>query len=685
MPDFLKTRRTTAMFCLTVALAAFPLAGVKAQASDQQKPETEVAELDPLLIESDDSLLRQVPAGQVVAPEQLDATGKVDTGDQLRDLAGVAGSRMGGHGIDIAIRGQKATQLNVLLDGAFIHGACPNRMDPPTSFADVLSYDEITVIKGVQSLSYGAGGSGGTVLFKRNTEAAAKGTHGIVVLKATNNGLRAGVSFDISHVAEEGWLRVFGGHKDAENYTDGAGRDWRTAFRSHNWGLVAGFRPGENQTLELGYEHSNTFDALFPGAGMDSPRDDASTVRLKYRLNSPFADLGALRIEAYRSQVDHLMDNYSLRPNPGMKMASPAHSDTNGLRVVVEEASTSGWGLEYGLDHKKTRRLASLGNPITGSIIAWTWPDVRTEISGAFLDAKRSLGVNGRLIASVRFDHVNAGAAMLHVPPPDAPMNTPSTVYQRTYGMGGQSVSESNPSGLLRYEHTAKNGLFWFLDINQTVRTADATERYFAKPDWVGNPAIAPEKHRQFDAGLARQGQRWKASANLFFDDVSDYILRDRLNGKTVYRSVNARIYGGEANFSFKPATGWNLDAAFSWTFGYNDTDGRYLPQIPAHEARISFEKTSRQWLYGVRLNAAARQNRVDPQSGLDIIPTPGWSTIDAYAQRDLSANWRVAAGIDNVLDREYAQHLNRKDAFGNVALVNEPGRTVWGRLIYRF
>ncbi len=680
-----KPHRPGAMFCLGLALAVSPLLAVKAQAPTKEKPQAETTVLDPLRVESDSSLLRQVPAGQVMTPEALDATSTSETGDQLRELVGVSGSRMGGHGIDINIRGQKATQLNVLLDGAFIHGACPNRMDPPTSFADVLSFDEITVIKGVQSLSYGAGGSGGTVLFKRNTAAAPKGTHGTVAFKTTDNGLKAGLSFDVSHVAESAWLRVFGGYKDADNYTDGAGREWRTSFRSHQWGLVAGYRPAENQSLELGYEHSNTFDALFPGAGMDSPRDDASTARLKYRLDSPFANLSGLRIEAYRSQVDHLMDNYSLRPNTGMKMASPAHSDTDGLRVVAETAETAGWKLDYGLDYKKTRRLASLGNPMMGTTIAWTWPDVRTEVSGAFLDAKRRLGAHGQLIAGVRYDHVNAGAALLHTAPPNAPMNTPTAVYQRTYGAGGESVSENNPGGLLRYEHTADNGFFWFADINQTVRTADATERYFAKPDWVGNPVLAPEKHRQFDAGLSHAGQHWTVSANLFYDDVKDYILRDRVAGKTVYRSVDARLYGGEAAFGIEPANGWKLNAEASWTFGYNDTDGRYLPQIPSHEARISVEKKIRQWRYGARLNAAARQNRIDPQSGLDIIATPGWSTVDIYAENRLSDHWQVDVGIDNLFDREYAQHLNRKDAFGNVALVNEPGRTLWGRLIYRF
>jgi iron complex outermembrane receptor protein len=656
--------------------------------NDTQTETTHVekpAQLDKVTVESDETLLRIIPAGRHEIPENLDASGKSETGDLLRNAVGIAGSRMGGHGIDLFIRGQKATQLNVLLDGAAIHGACPNRMDPPTSFANLLSFDEVTIIKGVQSLQYGAGGSGGTVLFERHSDQAPLGTHGQVAFKTTNNGLNADLSFDVSHVTEKAWLRAFGGAKDADNYTDGAGREWRTGYRSHHWGLVAGMRLRHNQSLEFNYDHSNTFDALFPGAGMDSPRDDASTARVKYRIDNPVSGIHNLRIEAYRSQVDHLMDNYSLRENNGMKMASPAESDTDGLRILADAKDMAGWDLTWGLEQKKTERFASLGNPMMQRIIAWTWPRVSTELSGAFVDGRRAVTARTTLVAGLRYDHVNAGAAWLHTPPPNAPMNTPAAIYQRVHGQSGASVSENNPGGLLRIEQTLDSGLFWFADFNQTVRTADATERYFAKPDWVGNPQIKPEKHRQFDTGANWEHGNSSFSFNLYYDDIENYILRDWVHNTMTYRNIEAHIYGGEISLSLLPSATWQLSAAASWTFGKNETDGRYLPQIPAHEGKISLEKHRNHWLYGLRFNFSARQNRIDPQSGLDVIPTPGWSTWDTFAQYKINQHWQLDAGIDNLLDREYAQHLNRKDALGNVALVNEPGRTLWGRILYRF
>ena len=56
---------------------------------------------------------------------QVQASPSTDGGDLLKSLPGVSGIRMGGRAIDPIIRGQSQTQLNILLDGATIHNACP--------------------------------------------------------------------------------------------------------------------------------------------------------------------------------------------------------------------------------------------------------------------------------------------------------------------------------------------------------------------------------------------------------------------------------------------------------------------------------------------------------------------------------------------------------------------------------
>ncbi len=64
-----------------------------------------------------------------------------DGSEVLRDVTGADLSRMGGHGLEPFVRGQSQGDLTVLLDGATVHGGCPNRMDPATSYSTTETTD----------------------------------------------------------------------------------------------------------------------------------------------------------------------------------------------------------------------------------------------------------------------------------------------------------------------------------------------------------------------------------------------------------------------------------------------------------------------------------------------------------------------------------------------------------------
>ena len=159
---------------------------------------------------STDSLIKATPA---------------DGGEWLLQVPGVSGVKMGGHGIDPVIRGQKHNQLNILLDGAYVHGGCPNRMDPPTSYASSEIYDDVTVLKGVQTLIYGAGGSGGTVLFDRKAPTFEEGekVKGKYGAGYRSNGKAWDAFADVATGNNNQYLRGTISAKEAEAYDDGNG------------------------------------------------------------------------------------------------------------------------------------------------------------------------------------------------------------------------------------------------------------------------------------------------------------------------------------------------------------------------------------------------------------------------------------------------------------------------------
>ena len=93
----------------------------------------------------------------------------VDAADVLQSIPGVSLGRIGGHGGEPYIRGQSQTRINIIDDGAFIHGGCPNRMDPPTAYLSVDGIDSLIVDKGYATVTSGPGGPGGTVRATRKS------------------------------------------------------------------------------------------------------------------------------------------------------------------------------------------------------------------------------------------------------------------------------------------------------------------------------------------------------------------------------------------------------------------------------------------------------------------------------------------------------------------------------------
>lgn len=67
---------------------------------------------------------------------------------------------------------------------------------------------------------------------------------------------------------------------------------------------------------------------------------------------------------------------------------------------------------------------------------------------------------------------------------------------------------------------------------------------------------------------------------------------------------------------------------------------------------------------------------------GQDLGETSGFGVFSVNGAYRMGKRVRFAAGIDNLFDKTYAEHISRAGAgiigFEQTTRVNEPGRTVW-------
>lgn len=658
-------------------------------------------ELAPLKVQAE--ALAETPNTAVIAPADIDTRPVLDAGEALREVPGVSASRMSQHGVDPIIRGQSATQLNVLLDGGYVHGGCPNRMDTPSSFATFETYDRVIVEKGVQSVQHGMGGSGGSVLYERDTaaKAATPGLQGHAGVAASSNGLNGATYIDGMYSNGKAYLRAFGEYSDADNYEDGDGREVPSATTKTAGGVVAGYRISEHSGIEGTLEAVRGKDTLYAGADMDAPKDDMNAYRLKYWNQDMGGAIDGVKVEAWRSDVEHLMDNHSLRTPPAMTTMyrdAPSEVSTQGARLTLTSKPVAALKLDYGLDMQDVNREGWVMNPATpASTLFWLWPEAEMRSVGGFVEGLYGLSATSRVKAGLRVDSATArmNEALANS------IATHALVPASIKAAAREDQDNTAIGGLLRYEHDLSRHLTAFTGLSRSVRQPDATERYVLKAaptgiTWLGNPSLDPEVHHQLDVGLSGKARGITWEAVMFYDDVSDYVLRDINNGKvagvansaTLYRNVDATLFGAELSGQWMFAPGWHAHGALAYVNAQNDTDGRSIAQIPPLNGRIGADYTGSNWHAGGRVRFAAQQHEIDTASGLDTTQTPEYAVLDLYGGYDLTRKTRLKLGVDNLFDRLYAEHVNRAYAgvFGDPSQrIQEPGRTVWARLDTQF
>ena len=647
-----------------------------------------------------DTILITVPAAASPTEPAIltaeDTAPRADLAEVLREISGVTSARMSGHGLDPVIRGQREHQLNVLLDGAAIANACPNRMDPPTSFGNLAGYDAVEVHKGVTTLTRGPGGSGGRIELTRNSfeRAAEAGIQSRFGFAAGSNGLTDQSSADVLFSNGNAYGRLIGQIANGENYEDGDGDEVPSSYKQRSGTIIAGYRASRETGIEVSVDRNRMLDTRYAGSGMDSVFDNATIYRLDGRLGDLEGPVDGLRLELSRANVDHLMDNVSLRElTAPMPMEAPAESHTTTGRLSAT-SRIDALAFEYGLDVERVEQNAKAINAMNGMLVFRQWPDGETDQVGAFVESDWKLGDNDSLRAGLRVDRfeseIDTGL--------ERSIATHALVPADIRAAAADSKSDTEVSALLRYDHAFTAKLAGHAGISRTAVAPNLTQKYItllmngmlAK---VGNPELDPEIHNQLEAGLSWRQERLETSAKVYIDQVEDYILQDRriaglMPMTTSYRNVDARLVGGELDLRYALTDWLATEAQFSYVRGRNTSDSRDLPQIPPLSGLLGLNAEHGAFEGGVALRWAARAEAIDEQSGLDTGETAGYAVLDLNAGYDIARHWRLEAGVDNVFDRTYSQHVNRaySSVFGDPnARINEPGRTVWARLTATF
>jgi outer membrane receptor for ferrienterochelin and colicin len=154
----------------------------------------------------------------------------------------------------------------------------------------------------------------------------------------------------------------------------------------------------------------------------------------------------------------------------------------------------------------------------------------------------------------------------------------------------------------------------------------------------------------------------------------------------TVTRNVDAYTWGGEADATYALGEHWQLLGTLAYTRGGNRSDDLPLAQMPPLEVRTGLNYEDPRWSAGLLWRVVQEQDRYAVNQGnivgQDLGRTAGFGVLSLNAAWRPTGDVLLSAGIDNLFDKAYAEHLSRGGAMvtgsGQTTRVNEPGRTLW-------
>ncbi|WP_312332191.1 TonB-dependent copper receptor [Acinetobacter variabilis] len=599
-----------------------------------------------------------------------------DGADYLQSIVGFSSVNSGaGTNGDVTFRGMFGSRIKILTDGTENLGACPSRMDSPTSYISPESYDRISVIKGPQTVQYANTGSAATVIFERTPEQfdQDKKYRGQASVLIGSFG-RLDQNIEAAAGDEKKYIRLNTNRSVSNSYQDGNGQIVPSDWERWNADLALGWTPDEDTWVELTGGKADG-EAVYAGRMMDGSKFARESLGLRVEKQNISDVIQKIEAQVNYNYNDHVMDNYSLRPMPMMKMATNVARKTLNARVAM----TSEWEkvkLISGIDTQNNEHSI---RKTTDGVSYQNMPrmtDMEFQSIGAFGELSYDLGNDNQFVTGLRLDQVDVDAVQSQ-----------------------QSRKQLLPSAFLRFEniHPEHEDGKTYIGLGYVERMPDYWE-LFSPVSGNGNPNtfknIDNEKTVQLDLGYQHAHGNLSSWASAYTGLIQDFILtKYNADDKAETRNVDAVIAGAEAGVGYQFTDAIQADVSAMYAWGKNTTDHTPLPQIAPLEARVNLRYIQENYTLGAYWRLVDSQNRISEREGnivgYDHKQSAGFGTLSLNGTYRVNEGVDLSVGVDNVFDRTYTEHLNK---MGNAGVglpateqFNNMGRNYWARVSMKF
>ncbi len=602
------------------------------------------------------------------------------TEDIMARLPELSLVRRGSYGMEPVIRGFNSNQVNLLLNGMKIHGACTDKMDPASIYIEPVNLNSIELQTSGRSTISGSS-VGGSI----NLKLAEAAFHDEPRISGTVNSGYHSVSSSFFNSAELSFsgrkfgIRFSGTYRKAANYQDGSGKVVNfSRYEKINYALNAKYRVSERSFLKIDLLADDGWNIGYPSLPMDVGYANARIAAISLNRSDPASKWETVEARLYANRVKHYMDD-THRPSVQVHMDMPGESITYGFYAEgSRKAGRSKLVVRADASTAFLKASMTMYQPGQPPMFMLTWPDNRQLQSG--LAAQMTIPGNSKTI--FRF---NGRADFISY----SLMNQAGKDQMAVFGFPGQDMNYFIPSlsALVNYQLTGKLRTSFSLGLNGRAPTAPELYGFylfsqFDGYDYIGNPSLEKETGLQTEWTVSYISGKWRVHTAAYLNRISNHITSSvkpgfsaMTNGakgvKQYFNLDHSLVRGAEVSIVAIPWKYIQFVTAMKHVRG-QDKNGEALALMPplknTSSAKLSL---GRFWLQG-EAEFASRQNLVDSRAG--EFPTGSYSLFHIRAGCNLEIGRSILqlnTGVENIFDVYYREHLD----WGNIG---RPGRNIY-------
>lgn len=642
------------------------------------------------------------------------AQGKTTTPDLAGWLNSLPGANVNRNGPVTGIaqfRGLYGDRVATTIDGQVIVGAGPNAMDTPLSYSTPLMVESMTAFRGIAPVSASMNTLGGAIDVKmrkaeidHQDELNVQGDMQAGYRTGTDAGTLAGV---FNFAKGDFGVMVYGNVQDGDSYEDAEGREVApTQFDKQQYGTDIRYNKDELE-LGVGYHYTDTTDSGTPALPMD--------IEFIYSNRVSFDGSYQSKDWTYNWQLgyldaEHGMTNFHMRENsdPTRYRRNNATSDSFDYKFEMAREFDSG-EVTLGVDGYSADHDSVITNPNNMMFEVVNFNDVKDDRIGFYVEWQQKLA-DWNVHSGVRLKHAksDAGEVSTSMAMMMGNMGMMAGNLQDEFNNADRSVDDTNLDFALSMQKEINDSFSAYIGLGVKNRAPSYQERYLWTPmeatggladgnTYIGDINLKSETAYQTDLGLTYEQDGVMISTHVYYQNIDDYIQGTSLGMEDMtarmmaqmmagddnplkFANVDAKLYGGDVNWSYQMADNISLTGIVSYVRGERRDIDDDLYRIAPLNAQVNVHYTGQDFIAKLNLTAVDAQDNVAETN--DEQKTAGYGTVNLEGQYFVNADVSIRAGIDNLLDKQYENHLggyNRVKG-GEVPTMNRlPGEGISG------